>query len=456
MNEAYITFWGGVGAVTGANFCLEIAGKRILVDCGLLQGTPEALLENSRKFDYDPSTMDYLFVTHAHADHIGKIPKLVKEGFRGIIYSTEETKALAVLMFADAVHLMQKGETATEPLFDETDVSKTMSLWHTIAYHKPFSVTTNLSVVLFDAGHILGSAIYKFVYTHPAGKITNIVFTGDTGNSPSVLLRDTETIADAHYMVLDSVYGDRNHEERDLREQKFVSAIREIIQKKGTLIIPTFSIERTQVILYMLNNLVEDNVIPSIPIFLDSPLAAKVTEVYRQFSEEFNRAVQKDMDGGDEIFTFPKLSITWSRRESQAIHKTANPKIILAGSGMSSGGRVVDHEASFLPDPNNILLLMGYQAPGTLGRQIEEGAKEIVIKGEKVPVRAKIEKISGFSGHRDSDHLVEFALESAPTLRQVFVVLGEPKSSLYLAQRLQDEGVKAMYPERGKRYPLSL
>ncbi len=456
MNEAYMTFWSGVGTVTGANFCLEIAGKRILVDCGLLQGTPEALLENSRTFDYDPSDMDYLFVTHAHADHIGTIPKLVKDGLRGAIYSTEETKALATLMFTDALHLMQNGETGTEPLFDEMDVSKTMSLWQTIAYHKPFSVTSDLSVVLFDAGHILGSAIYKFVYKNKDGKITNIVFTGDTGNSPSILLRDTETVADAHYMVLDSVYGDRNHEGRELREQKFVEAIRQTIQNKGTLVIPTFSIERTQVILYMLNNLVEDGVVPSIPIFLDSPLAAKVTEVYRQYSEEFNKAVQKDISGGDEIFTFPKLSITWSRRDSQAIEKTASPKIILAGSGMSSGGRVVDHEARLLPDPNTTLLLMGYQAPGTLGRQIEDGATSVVIKGETVPIRAKVEKISGFSGHRDSDHLVEFALESQATLRQVFVVLGEPKSSLYLSQRLRDEDIPALYPERGKKYKLEV
>jgi metallo-beta-lactamase family protein len=455
MNNLQITFWGGVGSVTGANFLLESSKTRILVDCGMLQGTPTAGEENKKAFPYDPKTIDFLFLTHAHMDHLGRVGKIVKDGFKGTIYSTPETKELSNLMMLDAIKVMdmnsQHSMTHEEPLYGMEDVNRALSLWKTIPYHQATPVGTDFSVFLKDAGHILGSSMYEFTFE---GK--KILFTGDSGNSPTPLLKDTESIAGVDYLIMDSVYGDRNHESKDERDARFRQIVTETITAGGALVIPAFSIERTQVILYELNNLVEEKQIPSVPIFLDSPLGSKVTAIYEHTPRDFNAGVQGEIKGGDDIFQFPKLTVTHGSRDSQEIINIANPKIIIAGSGMSSGGRVVGHEVHYLPDPKSTLLLMGYQAVGTLGRQIQDKPSQLEINGQMVPVRARIEMISGYSSHKDSDHLVEMVGETSQTVKKVFVVMGEPKSSLYLVQRLRNElEVDALYPERGKPYPLS-
>ncbi len=456
-NDLQITFWSGIGTVTGANFLLESLHTRILVDCGLVQGTPEAYLENKKNFPYEPRSVDFLFITHAHMDHIGRVCKLVKDGFNGIIYSTKETKDLANIMFMDAIKIMSikekglNGEEKEEPLYGLNDYNKAMALWRVIPYHTSTKINDEFEVYLKDAGHILGSSMFEF--THKGKKI---VFTGDSGNSPAPLLKDTEEINDADYLIVDSVYGDRNHEDKDIRDEKFRKVLIETIEKKGALVIPAFSIERTQVILYKLNNLIEERKIPSVPVFLDSPLALKVTDVYKHSIKEFNKGVKEEISSGDNIFSFPKLNIIHGREESDNIVKTPNPKIIIAGSGMSSGGRVVGHEMNFLPDPNSTILLMGYQAIGTLGRRIQDKPREVEINGTMIPVRARIEMISGYSSHRDSDGLVELVSNTADKVKKVFVVMGEPKSSLFLVQRLRDElEVDAIYPEVGVSYKLS-
>ncbi len=439
-----LTFYGGVGSVTGANFLLEDKNTKILVDCGLEQGTAEASLKNRKPFSYDPKTINYLFITHAHMDHIGLIPKLTREGFRGKIYSTVETRELARIMLSDALKLQD------DNLYSLEDVNKALELWMTVKYDEEFKINNEFSVTPKDAGHILGSAMYKFKY---GGK--NIYFTGDSGNSPSPLLKDTEKITDADYLVIDSVYGDRNHEPKEERDERFKEIVLSTIQGGGTLLIPAFSIERTQVILYELNNLVEKNEIPKVPVFLDSPLAQKVTAVYMKETQDFNSAVQSQIKSGDDIFQFPKLHVVHNYQESNEIIKIAGPKIIIAGSGMSEGGRVVGHEVNFLPDPKSTLLLMGYQAIGTLGRRIQDKPKEVEINGSVVPIRARIEMISGYSSHKDSDHLVEMVSDTVKTIKQVFVVMGEPKASAFLAQRLRDElDVKAICPEAGQEFYL--
>ncbi len=458
-NKLQITFWGGVGTVTGANFLLESSGTKILVDCGLLQGTADSYAKNKEVFPYDPKSINYLFITHAHMDHIGRVCKLVKDGFNGVIYSTKETKELSALMIMDAIKVMSIKEKESEedgtkevPLYNVEDFNKATTLWKTIAYHTETKVNDEFSVYLKDAGHILGSAMYEFKY---GGK--KIVFTGDSGNSPAPLLKDTEKITDADYLIVDSVYGDRNHEPKDERDEKFRKVLIDTIEKKGALVIPAFSIERTQVILYMLNNLVEENKIPKVPVFLDSPLGLKVTDVYKHSSQDFNSEVKQEMSSGDNIFNFPGLTIIHGREESDNIIKTPNPKIIIAGSGMSSGGRVVGHEMHFLPDPNSTILLMGYQAIGTLGRRIEERPSEVEINGSMIPVKARIENITGFSSHKDSDGIVEMVSNTSASVKKVFVVMGEPKSSVFLVQRLRDElEVDAIYPERGVPYDLGI
>lgn len=449
-----ITFYGGAGTVTGANFLLTLDGTQILIDCGLTQGEKYCDECNYELFAYNASKIKYLFATHAHADHIGLIPKLVKEGFRGTIFSTKATRDLSEVMFADAVKIItreaQKG--GKEPLYGADDVVKTLSQWRVIDYHKKESLTSDIRVELYDAGHILGSAMVEFRY-----KGKNIIFTGDLGNSPSLLLKDTESVSNADYMVIESVYGDRNHEGKERRAELLKSAIEDISARSGVLMIPAFSIERTQALLYLINNFIEDGVLPKIPVYLDSPLAIKVTDIFKRHTNLFNTKVQEEIKGGDDIFDFPQFRDTKTVSESKQILKEPNPKIIIAGSGMSSGGRILHHEKHYLSDPKNMLLLVGYQAVGTLGRLIQDGAKEVTINDEKVIVKAEVRVIHGFSAHKDSDNLIEFVEHSQETLKKVFVVMGEPKSSLFLVQRLRDYlEVDAISPEKNEIIKLDL
>lgn len=456
-----ITFYGGTGSVTGANFLLEESeslppsggeGKKILIDCGLFQGRSFAEDKNKEPFPYDPKSINILFVTHAHLDHIGRIPKLVKEGFNGVIYSTPATKEIAEISLIDSIGVLEKEakKKGIESLYDRDDVEKTMSLWKTFKYKEEIKISDKLKAIFKDAGHILGSAMVEF--EHRGRKI---VFTGDLGNSPAPLLKDTEVIKDADYMIIESVYGDRNHESINERTEILKETIEETINKGGALLIPAFSIERTQVLLYEINNLVEDGKIPKIPVFLDSPLAIKVTKIYKDRIQNFNKGVQEEIRLGDDIFNFPLLKFTERHQESVDIEKTPNPKIIIAGSGMSNGGRIVHHEKQYLSDPNSALLIVGYQAAGSLGRQILDGVKEVEILDKKIKVRANIVNLTGYSAHKDSNGLLEFVDNSADTLKKVFVVMGEQKSALFLVQRLRDYvGVNAVAPKLGESFEL--
>ncbi len=301
---------------------------------------------------------------------------------------------------------------------------------------------------LKDSGHILGSAIVEFS-VEAAGATRKVVFTGDLGNSPSLLLRDTEVIDDAEYMVMESVYGDRNHEPITQRDETFAQALIDTVGRGGTVIIPAFSIERTQVLLYSMEKLFESGRLEDVPVFLDSPLALKVTHVYEENTALFNDTARKDAAGHD-LFNFKNLMIVRTPMESAAIHETKGPKIILAGSGMSVGGRVVSHEKYYLGDPNSLILFVGYQAAGSLGRRIADGEKNVQVDGQWIKINAKIESIDGFSAHKDSDHLLEFVSHSQKTLKKVFVCMGEPSSETFLAQKIRDNlGVVAVCPEEG-------
>lgn len=451
-----LKFCSGVGSVTGANFLLTLSDgtktTKILVDCGLIQGEKVAQAENREEFGYVASEIDMLFITHAHLDHVGRIPKLVKEGFNGKIYSTPETMALAALILEDAVGLLEK-EAKNEgvlPLYEIQDMRKAFTLWQTISYHSETSFPEGFSIYLRDAGHILGSAMIQFTYENK-----KIVFTGDLGNTPTPLLKDTEAITGADYVIMESVYGDRNHEPKDERRKKLELAIKTSIDRQGTLVIPAFSLERTQVILYELNKLVETKVIPNIPVYVDSPLATKITDIYKGSTALFNERAQGEIRGGDDIFNFPHLSFTVSGDASRSIDHAKSPKIIIAGSGMSVGGRVLHHEELYLPDPKNTILLVGYQTLGSVGRHLLDGAKKVSIHGKEIKVRAKIETILGYSSHKDSDHLLEFAATAQDTAKRIFVAMGEPKASLFLAQKIRDNlGLDALYPERNVDYEL--
>lgn len=424
-----LTFHGGAGSVTGVNILVETDTQKFLFDCGLLQREDPHDSTNRKPFAYDVADVASLFVSHAHADHIGRIPKLVKEGFRGDIYSTPATKDLSSLMFDDALKIMRENE---EPLFGATDVQKALSLWKVREYRSPFDVG-DVSVEFLDAGHILGSSLVKVTR---AGKV--LMFTGDLGNSPEPLLRDTEVPKGVHYLIMESVYGDRVHEQRDERRARLRELIEETREKKRVLLIPSFSIERTQVLLHEINDMVEKGQMKPLPVYLDSPLAIRVTEVFKRYSHLLNDELRSHFESHDDPFSFSKLEISRTSESSERIHATANPKIIIAGSGMSMGGRIRGHERKYLPDPKATIAFPGYQVPGSLGRRILDGAKSVRIEGEEVKVRAQVALLSGYSGHRDRDGLIEFAEGGAETLQTVFVALGEMKSALFLSQRLHD------------------
>ncbi|HWC57430.1 MAG TPA: MBL fold metallo-hydrolase [Candidatus Paceibacterota bacterium] len=439
-----LTFAGGTGSVTGANFLLEGEGKKMLIDCGLTQGTKLADDENWDPFIYDPASIDILFITHGHIDHVGRIPKLVHDGFRGKIYSTIPTKAISALMIEDTANILAHVDHHVKAIYSPAILKQVFEQWQVVDYHQ--DVTLGPFTFRYrDAGHILGSGMLEVLYNNK-----KIVFTGDLGNSPSPLLRDTEVLHNVDYLIMESVYGDRNHIDRNTRRAKLESTIEDNYKKKGTLVIPTFSLERSQELLFEIDQLVEGERVPTMPIFFDSPLGIKLTSVYTQYERYFNDYARKLIGEGDDLFNFPGLKCTMLTEESKEIVHSVNPKIVIAGSGMSNGGRVVHHEAHYLPDPNNTILLTGYQSLGTLGRAIQDGAREVHINGQAVPVRATVVFIDGYSGHKDSDHLVQFVETIADSVQKIFVVMGEPKSSLFLTQRLRDYlGLNADAPALG-------
>lgn len=442
--SSVLGFYGGVGSVTGANFWLNTGEATFLLDCGLIQGDRFQSAANQDPFVYDPAAVDVLLVTHAHADHIGRIPKLVNEGFAGKIYSTPPTKSLANVMLRDAYRVMvyEEERYGTERLYEEKDIDAALALWSDAPYDQAIDLPDGVQATFSDAGHILGSAM---VHLERDGK--KIVFTGDIGNVPQPLLNPPIIPQDYDYMVMESVYGDRQHEEVAERTSLLKHYIEDTQKKHGTLIIPAFSLERTQGMLLEINNLVENEEIEPIPVFLDSPLAISVTQMYREYQDYLKDDVQAQIKAGDDIFAFAGLKFTPTVKDSLEIAKVSGAKIIIAGSGMSHGGRILGHEKKYLEQKNTTLLLVGYQAVGSLGRKLHDGAKKVTIDGEDVNVKAQIARIRGYSGHADRDQLINLVAEGGDKAKQIFVTMGEERSSLFLVQRLRDYlGLKAVAP----------
>lgn len=451
MSTFRITFAGGAQMPTGSNFLVELGGKKILIDCGLVQGEKYSLPINSAPFTYDPASVDFLFITHSHLDHVGRIPKLVRDGFKGQIISTEPTREMGELIMLDSLGILGKEAllAGVQMIYEEKDVLQSMRLWTTtLAYEKAFVVATDdgeAIITLHDAGHILGSAIIEIAY-----KGKKLAFTGDLGNTPSPLMRDTTPLKDIDYLVMESVYGDRNHKDKDKRVDIFKEAVTSTIAKGGTVLIPAFSIERTQEMLLAFNELVEGKMIPAIPVYLNSPLGINITKVYKKYESWFNENVEQVIKSGDDIFAFKGLIQTPTPEESKSINNDHRPKVIIAGSGMSNGGRILHHEAKYLPDPNSTIIIVGYQAINTIGRHIVDGEREVYIHGKPVPLRARVVNIHGFSAHKDSDHLIEFVDSTKDSLKKVIIVLGEPKSTYFLGQRIHEVyNLPVVVPEKG-------
>jgi len=446
-----LTFFGGVGEVTGSNYFLGSGASRVLVDCGLHQGSHYAERRNFEPFPYDPKEIGAVFVTHSHLDHIGRIPKLFKDGFRGEIYSTPATKDFAELLLLDSEHILGKEAEREKkpPIYMVEDVQEVMKVWRKIDYHAPISVG-GFKIEFFNAGHILGSS---FIKIEAEGK--TIVFSGDLGNSPAPIIQSTEKIDFADYCLVESAYGDRVHEKTDQRREMLEDVIEDAVKAKGTLLIPTFALERTQELLYHMNQLFEEGRVPRVPVFIDSPLAIKLTAVYKKYENDFNKETLTVARSGDDILNFPGLRLTLTTEQSKEINGIPPPKIIIAGSGMSHGGRILHHEIRYLPDPKSTILFVGYQASGSLGRQILDGAEKVKIFGEEVPIRCRKVVIPGYSAHADQPRLLDWLRPMRQSLKRVFVVQGEAQESAALAQKIRDElAVQAVIPSAGETVEL--
>ncbi len=444
--QATITFYGGAGSVTGANFLFDVGGKKILIDCGLTH-SGQMCYTQENSFHYNPSSIDILIVTHAHADHIGKIPKLVRDGFRGVIYSTQATKDLSEVMMDDALKILtqEADELGCEPIYDMGNVKHSFELWRTIEYHRLFILGDDVMAKFLNAGHILGSVMIQLERNDK-----KIVFTGDLGNSPELILPDTEKIENIDYLLMESVYGDRNHENKRGRTEKLARVIRDNYKRNGTLLIPTFALQRAQILLYEINKLVEYGLVPEMPVYFDAPLAQRVTTIFRKHKKLFNDRVKNEISRGDDIFDFPKFVNVTNVAQSRSLEKQRAPKIIIASSGMSNGGRIRLHEKKLLGNKNNTVLFIGYQAFGTLGREIQEKKKgKVYIDGKLVRLKIRVESIQGYSGHKDSDNLIKFVGDSAKTLQKVFVTMGEVSSAQFLAQKLKQKyNIETVVPKK--------
>ena len=450
-----LTCFGGAEAVTGSNFLVEGARGKVVVDCGVEQGKDVCDECAYDPFPYDVAAIDALVITHAHLDHVGRAPRLVREGFKGKAYMTAPTRDLAEAILRDSAKIL--GEDARrkgrDPLYELQDVEEFLRRIELLPYHTEREIAPGISAYLRDTGHILGSASVRLKDEEGA----TLAITSDLGNSPSPLLPESEPIQDADVVLMESVYGNRQNTEKEHR----VAALRDILKKAiargGTILLPAFSIERTQLMLYEISNFFESGEIPEVPVFLDSPLAIRVTDIYRKWGKEyFKNDAQAEMAKEGDIFSFPFLTQTLSREESEAIAETPGPKIIIAGAGMSHGGRIMKHEERYLPDANSTLIIIGYQAPGSPGRLLEDGVKKIRLGRREVKVRAKVEALHGWSAHADRDGLLAYAQSCLPGTKTFIVGLGEPAAARFLAQRIHDFlGVKAVVPTKGQSFHIT-
>ncbi|MEE9525029.1 MAG: MBL fold metallo-hydrolase [Candidatus Woesearchaeota archaeon] len=439
-----VKFCGAAKIVTGSNYLIEVGGERILVDCGMFQGNKEISRLNYRPFKYDPKRISHVLLTHAHIDHSGLIPKLVKEKFKGKILATDATIDLCKIMLEDSAHIQEmenkyenerlkvRNQPLRQPLYTQDDVAATIPHFQKVVYDQEVQVTPNIRATFHDAGHIIGSSIVELII-NDNGEEKRLVFSGDLGQWDVPIIEDPTIIQKADYLFLESTYGDRLHEDVKDREIKLLEYAKRAYARGGRVLIPSFAIERTQELLYSFNKLIKQGKLPNMKIFLDSPLAIKATEIFKRHREYFDEEALKKYS---RPFTFPNLVYTRTVNESKAIKDYKKPCIVIAGSGMCTAGRIRHHFKNGLDDPKNIVVFVGYQANGTLGRWILEGQKRVRFMGLYMDVKADIEKINSFSAHADYKDIQKWVNGFIQKPKKIFLVHGEQRSAMELKKKL--------------------
>ncbi len=445
-----LRFLGANRQVTGSKYLLLANGKQIMVDCGMFQER-EFAARNWEPFPLRPSSVDKLLLTHVHIDHSGLLPKFVADGFNGPVLATQPTVDLADIVLRDSAHIQEEdaaykkrrhrkeGRHGTHPeipLYTNADVERTLSLFDSVKYGNPIKIADGIIATFRDAGHILGSAMLE-IEVSEAGKTNRIIFSGDIGQTGKPFVQDPTLFDRADYVIMESTYGDRDHEPLEDIPEKLCDAINETVERGGNLVIPTFAIERAQELMYYISGLVFAKRIPAIPIFLDSPMAVDVTEIFRTHCQYLDTETRKMISTDCPPLRFPGLKLIRSVEESKAIKSQAGSAIIMAASGMCNAGRIKHHLKSNISRPESTILFVGYQANGTLGRIILEGAPEVRIHGSMHPVRARITKINGMSAHADRSGLLHWLGHLKEKPNKVFLCHGEEKAALSLAERVK-------------------
>lgn len=457
---ARITFLGGARSVTGSNYLIETeGGKRLLIDCGLFQGGSLIESRNREDWGFTPSEIDALILTHGHIDHSGRIPKLVRDGFRGPIITSPPTVEICQIMLLDSAHVQameaqwksarnaRRGGKPVEPLYTIDDARHSLAFLKPMERDRMFQPLPGVRARLRNAGHILGSCIVELWLSEGAGEI-KLVFSGDLGNKNQLIVRDPQEVADASYLFLESTYGDRMHRTFEDSKAELLEAIRYAVSNGEKVIIPAFALERTQEILYLLGEFYRDGSLPKIPVYLDSPLAIKATEIFRKNKKYYDDAARAIVEQGFDPFDMPTLRYTPTTEESIAINRRSEPAIIISANGMCTAGRIKHHLKHNLWRPGASLIIVGYQAEGTTGRKIVDGAERVRIFREEVSVKARLYTIGGFSAHADQQGLLDWVRPLVESNPRVFLVHGEPKASEPLAARINAEfGLETCIPD---------
>ncbi len=466
-----ITFYGAAQEVTGSMHLIEVNGQRILLECGLYQGPRSETYARNLKLPFDAKSIDTVILSHAHIDHSGNLPNLVKQGYTGDIWCTAATRNLSAYMLMDSGHIQERdveylnrrrarnGEPPLEPIYTQAEAEQTLSQLISIGKHRAVTVADGVKLTYYEAGHILGAAhVVLEIDEKESGKQWRVGFSGDIGRQGSSILRDPEQIGPVDVLLMESTYGDRLHEDYDDARRHLRDVVKQTARRSGKVIIPAFAVGRTQEIVYALNQLDAAGDIPSLPVFVDSPLAVNATDVFRMHPEAWREEVQVFLagDGRRSPFDYAEVEYVRDVRRSKQLNGMPGPAVIISASGMAETGRILHHLKNNIEFPDNTILLVSFMAHDTLGRKLKDGEKKVRIFGEEYDVRARVESIDGYSAHADQRELLAWADQfDRNRLQRLFLVHGEPEPMMMLAEKLRQRGFKRVEtPRRGQSFEL--